>query len=207
MLGTETENCLLKRRCQVCCLRPTALTEAGKRIAGISDTLIANETKVGRGETEKCHMPLRPPIFPSLEWAFLDWFIPVTQWGLDFKHLLLSTSKLPQHGHAAFGAKEQDALQTIYGSFYSFILGTWRGGWWLFWCQIFISLLPFSKLICLDDFSDDFSHFPPPDALLRVCSFVHLWGCFVAWMLLHFLSSLRIYADLVNCGNWLRPLL
>lgn len=34
-------------------------------------------------------------LFPSLQWAFLDEFIPVTQWGLDFKHLLLSTSKLP----------------------------------------------------------------------------------------------------------------
>lgn len=145
-------------------------------------------------------------LFSSLQWVFLDWFIPVTQWGLDFKHLLLSTSKLPQHGHAAFGAKEQDALQTIYGLFYSFILGTSQGGWWLFWCQIFISLLPFSKLICLDDFSDDFSHFPQADAL-RVCSFVCLWGCFIVWVLLHFLSSLRIQADLVNCGNWSRPLL
>lgn len=33
------------------------------------------------------------------------------------------------------------------------------------------------QLICLDGFSDDSSHFPPPDALLRVCSFVCLWGC------------------------------
>lgn len=60
-LGTEIENWLLKKRYQVCCLSPTALIETGKRTAGGSDTLIANETKAGRGETEKCHMPLRPP--------------------------------------------------------------------------------------------------------------------------------------------------
>lgn len=50
-----------QRRYQVCCLRPAALTGTGKRIAGSSDTLIANETKAGRGETEKCHMPIGPP--------------------------------------------------------------------------------------------------------------------------------------------------
>lgn len=37
------------------------LTETGKRIVGISDTLIANETKAGRREIEKCHIPLRSP--------------------------------------------------------------------------------------------------------------------------------------------------
>lgn len=63
------------------------------------------------------------------------------------------------------------------------------------------NILPFSKLICLDDFSDDFSHFPLADALLRVCSFVYLWGCFIVWVLLHFLSSLRIQAGLAHCVN------
>lgn len=62
------------------------------------------------------------------------------------------------------------------------------------------------QLICLDDFSD-FSNFPPPDALLRVCSFVCLWGCSVVLALPSFLSDLRIYANLISHGNRSRALL
>lgn len=57
------------------------------------------------------------------------------------------------------------------------------------------------QLIRLDDFSGDFSHFPPPDALLRVCSFVCLWDCFTVLTLPRFLSDLRIYTNLIAHGN------
>lgn len=112
-------------------LQSTAPTETGKRIVRISDT--ANETNASRRGAYKCHMPLRSsegssPAYSGPLQIAAERVIPVIQCELGFRHLLLPTSELPQHGCAAFGVKEQDVHQTIYSLFHSFILGTSQGG-------------------------------------------------------------------------------